>query len=47
MDEIAAKEMTDTKLEIFLLLVLISHRSGANSSNASVNQESCPLRIKE
>ena len=47
MDEIAAKQMIDTKLEIFLFLVLISYRTGANSSNASVNQESCPLRIKE
>lgn len=47
MDEIAAKQMIDTKLDIFLFLVRISHRSGANSSNASANQESCPLRIKE
>lgn len=46
-DEFAAKQMVDTKLDIFLFVVLISYRSGANSPNTSVKQESCPLGIKE
>lgn len=47
MGELAANQTIDTKLDIFLFLVVISYRSAANSSNASVNQESCPLGIKE